>query len=195
MARHIISSDGLAMIADNEDIYTVILGSDGHDYMVELQSGLKVWKIYNSSSIMEETSIVSKDAPLVNNDDINIIPLVSYHGKKKPGRKPKVKDIISCIDDVKPSLVVEQKMKLKIVKKELITNVSGSHDLQNETIKKIIKKKDDGVHPNIQKDEPTKKISPYHTFIKMFLQEHSEIVWNERMKAANDAWNENKKSK
>ena len=196
MAKHIITIDGVALVAANEDVYTVVAGSDGNDYIVEDVEGLgRVWKVYNpeethdSSTFVESAPIPKEDG---SQDTVENLP-------KKKGRKPK--ETIEGTDGLKeierkrgrkpkqgdtstPSMQDPTPMVPVVEKKKLVKKVTVSEAAHGQS-------KIQAIEPT---DNSNKKLSKYHAFIKEYLANHSEIVWNKRMQAANEAWKEEKKN-
>jgi hypothetical protein len=209
MAKHIISAEGLAVVAEKEDLYTVIAGSDGYDYIVELVNGAKVWKSYMPHDEEEEDLPVVEDKPVLLED---IMPPVSQEktkkgatsaAPKKKGRKPKVQPPATEDsqegEDAKPHPIekkpaVKKKISVPVISSQeklpvVADDTTSAEDnaVVVETKKKVAKKKplEDGVE---------KKLSEYHLFIREFLSKNADIVWSERMKAANAAYKAHKES-
>jgi hypothetical protein len=44
--ERIIAAHGKAVYAKNEDLYTVMAGDDGNDYIVEIENNQKIWNKY-----------------------------------------------------------------------------------------------------------------------------------------------------
>ena len=70
--------------------------------------------------------------------------------------------------------------KKKIIKKKFIENTNNDLLVTKETTSAHEQNTDVPIN--------NKKLSRYHAFIKAYLADHSEIVWNKRMQAANEAW-------
>lgn len=211
MAKHIISIEGTALVAANEEVYTIIAGSDGNDYIAEDVEGVgRVWNVYNSNS-QDDTFV--EGAPKTQEGIAELVEVVS----KKKTRKPKEKDdegaSIEKKRGRKPKQVETTPAQVEKVSEEedndaiaqMTSQVSAQVTEKPEIApkKKTIKKLPSTPEPETvpvpenkkKTDEaPTaeKKLSKYHAFIKEYLAQHSEIVWNKRMQAANEAWKEAK---
>jgi len=222
MLQRLIASDGIVVYSKNQEIYSVITCIDGLDYIIELVNNEKCWKLYNSindDKTENNISISETELPLLENpqEDVEI-----QNGKKK-GRKPKVvydNDIIEQkpilneninnkteIEDSNkedlPNTVedIEVKKTIKLIKKKgrppKIKPIEIIEESSEEEViikKKIIKLKEKPQNIIIDVDSDNKKISDYHAFIREFLSKNSDIVWNERMKAANESWKSYKSS-
>lgn len=196
MAKHIISAEGLAMVADKEDLYTVIACSDGYDYIVETENGVKVWKVYmphdeEDDPVVEEKPVLLEDIipPVTNEKSKKGIKTENGDAPKKKGRKPKVIQETKQEEEiVEKKPVVEKKTAVK-----KMSPIPESPPIANDAVQIV----QPAVEPNgkkkVTKKKPLeegveKKLSDYHMFIREFLSKNADIVWNERMKAANAAY-------
>lgn len=204
-STYIISFDALTVFAENEDPYTVVAGNDGNDYIVVVNNGTKVFKMFQHE---KEEKIIPEE---------NLI----YESKREHNREPvkienkelnknndcdndldndvinnniKVKPIIHRItlpkkELVKKDIVKKDIVKKEIVKKDIINNldIDEKNKIHIQIKKKIVVKKE---VDKIEKPVPT--LSVYHLFIKEFLGNNVDIPWNERMRAANLAWKKSK---
>jgi len=213
MLQRIIANEGVVVYAKNQEIYSIITCIDGLDYIIELVNNEKSWKLYNSpdnnDKINNHINISETDLPLLESQDN-----IEIQNEKKKGRKPKVvinNDVEVNVNEeviIKPEvnvneneIIIESQPIIKIIKKkgrppkikpiEIIESESSEEEIIIK--KKIIKLK--GKQNSIVEDEIDKKLSNYHTFISDFLSKNNDIVWNERMKAANESWKSSKSSK
>lgn len=185
MSKRIITVDGLALAADKEDIYSIIPGSDGYDYIVELdENRSKIWNLYNfiddtidKKNIIHETYIEHIDKTID----------TSYKLSSQESEKDKIPFVIPFVIPVVKKILIKKTKPIPSHEeddKDITQNVN-----QNVTLKKITLKPKSSEPPEKEPGNSSeKKLSKYHTFIKEFLAEHSDILWNERMKAANEAW-------
>jgi len=173
MAKRIISAEGIAVAALQEDLYTVIPCIDGYDYIVELEDGVKVWKMYmpEDEDVSEELAVEEK--PLLQEDLVD-----PKKEKPKKSTKKKVQTTPKQMEEQVPLTPLK-----KITKK-----VPAEDKVKEDKPKKTVVKKEhtDGVE---------KKLSEYHMFIRDFLSKNADIVWSDRMKAANAAYKVYKDSK
>lgn len=161
MTKRLLTVEGFTLSADKEDIYSIVAASDGYDYILEEdENGTRFWKLYNNDD---------KDEKLSFNYETSNLPILSL--VNEPSDKIIEKEEKQEVEENKPSPIK------KIIVKKNIEPTSTENKL------KIVKKV-----KTEETKEPTKKLSKYHTFIKEFLAENSHIPWNERMKAANEAW-------
>ncbi len=105
-----------------------------------------------------------QEEKLTFNYEPSMLPIIN-----EPNNKIEKEEKPDEVEDAKP------------VKKIIIKKSDPSN---SENKLKIVKK----TKTEEEIKEPVKKLSKYHTFIKEFLAENSHIPWNERMKAANEAW-------
>jgi len=185
--QRIIASEGTVKHAKKEDLYSIMSCIDGFDYIVELVNNEKIWKLYNGLDDRTHINISETELPLLD-DSYNDI-------EDKDSDKPPIKieknkaQKLKIINDDKDEAVEKVVKKLGRPKKIIINNennnipVEPPNNEKQESApkKKIIKLKEKEIDDN-------KKLSDYHTFIRDFLSKNSSIVWNERMKAANEAW-------
>lgn len=108
--KRILTVEGITINASEEKMYTIVVGTDGHDYIVEEVNGEKVWNLY--------------------------------------GKYTDTSNEIVFIDHTETAI-------------------------EEEPIKKKLHKIDKSL---------------YHAFISDYISQHKEIPWNERMKAANEAY-------
>jgi hypothetical protein len=218
MLHRIIGSDGIVVHAKNYEIYSIISCIDGLDYIIELVNNEKSWKLYDSlNDVKNSINISETELPLLNNsqDDIEIQNDKKKGRKPKVvidndnGNEPNVNQ--ESIINIKPEtsvndIIIENKPIIKIIKKKgrppkiKPVEIVESESEEEEVIikKKIIrlKEKPPEKPPNIvidndidnENDLDNKKLSDYHIFISDFLSKNNDIVWNERMKAANESW-------
>ena len=224
MLQRLIASDGIVVYSKNQEIYSVITCIDGLDYIIELVNNAKCWKLYNSiddDKTENNINISETELPLLENpqDDIEIQngkkkgrkPKVVYDNDIEPktilneniinSNKTEIED--SNKEDLPCTLEdIEVKKTIKIIKKkgrppkikpiEIIESESSEEEVIIK--KKIIKLKEKPQNIIIDVDNDNKKLSDYHVFIREFLSKNSDIVWNERMKAANESWKSSKSS-
>lgn len=170
----IITIEGITVHAKEFEIYSIVACSDGFDYIIEIINGNKEWILYNANDIKEYKNnkefIKENDLPKMEQPEINIVA--------------PIKNVKSKINIIVP--IIEKKKEIEIIEEPIIKKkgrpIKIKIEVKEEKVnKKIIKFKEIQVP-----DE--KKLSEYHTFIRNFLSQNSDIVWNERMKAANAAW-------
>jgi hypothetical protein len=127
------------------------------------------------------------------NENINIID--SNKIEIEDSNKEDIQNTPCIVEDI------EVKKTIKIIKKkgrppkikpiEIIESESSEEEV---IIKKKIIKLKEKPQNIIDVDNDNKKLSDYHAFIREFLSKNSDIVWNERMKAANESWKSSKSS-
>jgi hypothetical protein len=186
LPNRIITGDGLVAIAEEEDIYSVISGFDGHDYMVVFEGGVKLFKQFIDDSVDDfDAKEMLQDTPITEEEYKEQFPEeVIQTIKKKKMIKPPPKPVTPTVEEPpKDSQPVK-----KLIMKKLIKPM-----VKDEIVKKEPQENPKDNKDN--KDNQDKKLSPYHSFIKEFLKNNSDIPWNERMKAANAAWKASKESK
>lgn len=185
--QRIITIDGVTVYAKDFDIYSIISCSDGFDYIVETISGKKIWNIYNNNINEIKNSIpefIENDLPKLE------IPDNDNTVKAPPIKISKPKIINTYIIDAPkfiPEIIADEKIIKKKGRPAKIKIAIEESILDKKQQKKIIKFKE----PQCLEE---KKLSDYHTFIRNFLSQNSDIVWNERMKAANASWKATKES-
>ncbi len=189
MAKRIITVDGIALSADKEEEYAIIPGSDGYDYIVEKdENGNKVWVLYNycddnhdKNTVIEhidsEQMITQFYKPILDAETIPKSDKDKMDHEPKPSKKIIVKK-------------TAEKISVEDSSDKDVKDIGQDIPPIDKKMKITLKPKKDQV-PS-QDKEPEKKLSKYHTFIKEFLAENSHIPWNERMKAANEAWKQQK---
>lgn len=185
MAKRVINIDGITLLADKEDIYSIVSGTDGYEYIVEQdETGNKFWNIYKEYCD-DDLSVYKKN---------QIVVETIFENKFILKKIPSIDNIASKIEDeiIVNSEIDDKKDNPKIIKKIIIKKqiepTAETIENNESSLKKIVikpKKIDDNIS---DVKEPEKKLSKYHTFIKEFLGLNSHIPWNERMKAANEAW-------
>jgi len=188
MAYHIITADGLALVAENEDLYTVVPGFDGKDYMLVLHNGKKVFQVHyfgddeETADDLQSSPLAPTATPLSSEEFLSTI-VVCHEGaqKKKGSKKKQIKHDDEDVPVQSPAAPTQDKEDPP--KKKIIMLKSST--IENATAQPALP-------PKAPEVPVPKKLSAYHMFIKAFLAEHNDIPWNLRMKAANAAWKEAK---
>lgn len=179
----IITTEGITVYAKEFEIYSVVGCSDGLDYIVESINGKKIWNLYDNNDDEKYNNFIENELPKLENPNKEEPQAIASPIKN---RKPKIiADIPIIIEKLVEKPEVIQKKKGRPFKNTIpIDNPNIETEcIQQKKIltKKIIKFKEIQLSTD-------KKLSEYHTFIRNFLSQNSDIVWNERMKEANTAW-------
>lgn len=218
MLHRIIGSDGIVVHAKNYEIYSIITCVDGLDYIIELVNNVKSWKLYDSlNDVKNSINISETELPLLDNSqhDIEIQnekkkgrkPKVVIDNDNEPNiDKPNINVNQESIINIKQEttvndIIIDNQPIIKIIKKkgrppkikpvEIVESESEEEIIIKKKIIKLKEKPPNIVIENkIESDLEleNKKLSDYHIFISDFLSKNNDIVWNERMKAANESW-------
>lgn len=67
---YILTSDGIKLNALDEDLYKIVRGFDGRDYILEVENGIKKWNVHNSY-IFNKIPIL--DFPILNEETLEVV--------------------------------------------------------------------------------------------------------------------------
>ena len=71
--NRIIAANGKTVFAKNEDVYTVMAGDDGNDYIVELENNSKIWNTYMPPEESED-ELICFEGPILALPNVKIEP-------------------------------------------------------------------------------------------------------------------------
>ena len=186
-----ITETELPLLENSQDDIEINVKKKGRKYKVVCDDNDNEYKPnLNQNIITEEVIGVKKTIKII----------------KKKGRPPKKTPVeIIESESSEEEIIIKKKgrppkkTQVEIIEsesseKEIIIKKKGrppKKPLEEIIIKKVIKLKEKVQNIVIENDND-KKLSDYHIFIKEFLSKNNNIVWNKRMKAANESWKNSK---
>jgi hypothetical protein len=109
--ERIIAAHGKTVYAKNEDLYTVMAGDDGNDYIIELENNEKVWNKYMPPEESEDelacyegpvlalpnVKIEKAQIPIDSEEPVKLMPppkKKTLMSKPKPTESPKYQNVL-----------------------------------------------------------------------------------------------------